>query len=215
MASHIRIHDRAEIDSFVRTHLGHRLSALVSPICRPEHEWPGRNDAYRAAKEGSFVMLRLFIEFLGVKTLESAGNVLLDRQVLDNKRITHKRPPDIWEKEIVLSCFENSVGRLPNLIPANFDTEQDLITRVHQKLSKVTAHFTYDVPTAPVCYDRITSIPDADWQSAVEKVVRLLDKHFYHPLKHFPIVVHWDLVEPFKRKFPSLITKVEGGDLGR
>ena len=174
MASTIRIRDRAEIDSFVRTHLGHRLSALVSPICRPQHEWPGHNDAYRAAKEGSFVMLRLFIEFLGVKSRPVVKGAqtyeLKDRRTLD----TDPKRPDIWHNEIVLSCFENNAGRLPDLIPANFDPEQDLITRVHHKLSKVTAHFTYDEPTAPVCYDRITTIPDADWHKAVEKVVRLL-----------------------------------------
>src|SRR5436190_21954253 len=72
MASRVKITDQQELDEFVRTHLGHRLSALLAPICLPENHsfWNSpsrRNDAYRAAKEGSYVMLRLFIEFLGVK----------------------------------------------------------------------------------------------------------------------------------------------------
>lgn len=205
MAIATPITDTKEVDTFVRTHLAHRLSALVSPVCRPQAEWGGRNDAYRAAKEGSFVMLRLFIEFLGVKSSQwpksSGVFVLKKRSAIAG---------DIRNEDIVLSRFS-----LPDLDSADFSPDEDLILRVHQKLSKVTAHFTYDVPNHPECYDRITSVADRDWEAGVEKVVGLLDRHFYVPLQNYPIVVHWDLVEPFKRKFPSLITKVEGGDLGR
>jgi hypothetical protein len=54
--SGVRITDRKELKEFVRTHLGHRLTAMVAPLCIPGDDqfWHRRNDAYRAAKEGSY-----------------------------------------------------------------------------------------------------------------------------------------------------------------
>lgn len=201
MPANFKIDDETERDEFVRTHLGHRLSSLVSPICRPETKtlWSGQNDAYRAAKEGSYVMLRLFIEFLGVKGDENNSGKL-------------SRNQGTWADDLRLSAFSH--WGMKNFEPQDFGAEESFIAGVHRTLCKINAHFTYDI-SKPALYDRIASLPDADWSRAVDIIVRKLVDGFYSKLKPPIIVVHSDLEEEFKKTFTNLTICVRGDRLGR
>src|SRR6266446_296232 len=186
MASKVKITDQKELEEFVRTHLGHRLTAMISPICLPQDHplWTcpcRRNDAYRAAKEGSYVMLRLFIEFLGVKGTDKAPWKL-------NARTSLKGGKDVYETDLVLSCFTDFKGvALQNLSGTDFAKDEALIAEVHRTLCKINAHFTYDT-SKPKPYDRIASPPDKDWTKAIEIVVTKLDERFYQKVNQ-PIVL--------------------------
>ncbi|NOS72257.1 MAG: hypothetical protein HOP33_20320 [Verrucomicrobia bacterium] len=211
MASKIRITDPKELEEFVRTHLGHRLTAMVSPICLPKNHplWNcpcRRNDAYRAAKEGSYVMLRLFIEFLGVKGAEQATWKLKERTSLRNGE-------DIHPTDLVLSCFTNLNGAaLKNLSGTDFGKDEALVAKLHRTLCKINAHFTYDT-TKPKFFDRIDSPRDVDWERAVKIVVTKLDECFYQRVNQ-PIVLHYDLVGPFTERFTRLRSSIKGDGLG-
>jgi hypothetical protein len=190
MLSNVEITDQNELNEFVRTHVGHRLTAVVSPICRPQHDacWSRRNDAYRAAKEGSYGMLRLFIEFLWVKE---------DR---DNPGTLKKA--DGEKDSIRLVAFSKWGAK--KVEPKDFGNDGSILAKVHRTLCKINAHFTYDPDPSKSFYDRIVS-PDEDkeWKAAVDIVVRKLDECFYEKLKQ-PIVVHDDLVGPFAKQFTGL-----------
>ncbi len=179
MPSTVKITAKEELNEFVRTHLGHRLSAMVAPICLSQNHplWncPNRrNDAYRAAKEGSYVMLRLFIEFLGVKGTPTSPWKLVER-----------KPGDIKEDDLLLSCFTTSkAGPLKNLKPADFVGTGARIARVHRTLCRINAHFTYTYDDAKLdFYDRIATLDDELWEEAVKIVVGKLDAHFYQKLE--------------------------------
>jgi hypothetical protein len=149
MPSNVKITDQKELEEFVRTHLGHRLTAMVSPICLPENHprWNSpcrRNDAYRAAKEGSYSMLRLFIEFLGVKEDRQNSGELKEAQGEGDT--------------ILLDAF--SKWGVRKVEPKDFGKEEGFIAQVHRTLCKINAHFTYDSSKAK-SYDRIDS-PDDD-----------------------------------------------------
>jgi hypothetical protein len=56
-----------EPHDFIDEHIAHRLTALLSVIRRQQADpnfFAGRSDVYRASIEGSYIMLRVFIEFL-------------------------------------------------------------------------------------------------------------------------------------------------------
>jgi len=208
MPSTVKITTKEDLNEFVRTHLGHRLSAMVAPICLPQNHplWNSpsrRNDAYRAAKEGSYVMLRLFIEFLGVKGPRKCPWELVERT-----------PDRIEEDDLVLSCFKSSkAGPLENLKRADFVGTEALIAEVHRTLCKINAHFTYD-DAKPNSYDRIATLHDDLWKEAVEIVVGKLDVHFYQQLDQ-PIIVHYDLADTFRKQFSGLKSCVFGYHLGQ
>jgi hypothetical protein len=68
---------------FVDEHIAHRLTALLSVIRRqPAHPnfFTGRGDVYRASIEGSYLMLRVFIEFLGVESARHDGKLALAKR---------------------------------------------------------------------------------------------------------------------------------------
>jgi hypothetical protein len=206
MASRVQITDRKELEEFVRTHLGHRLTAMISPICLPgEHPWwsnpSRRNDAYRAAKEGSYSMLRLFIEFLGVKE---------DRRNPGKLKVVEGE-----DDTILLDAF--SKWGVAKVQPKDFGSDEPLIAQVHRTLCKINAHFTYD-SSKTKSYDRIDS-PDDDmeWKPAVEIVVSKLDEFFYAKV-NLPITIQFDLVADFDAQFAKklhLKSSVKGDDLGR
>ena len=192
----VEITDETEMQYFVQKHLAHRLTSLLSPICRPETDydaWGKRNDTYRAAKEGSYVMLRLFIEFLGVKG---------DRK--NPGRLTAAGGDD---DDLRLSAFRK--WGVASLRPADFGADEGFIADTHRILCKINAHFTYDDRKLDH-YDRIASLPDADWRKAAELVLQKLHVEFYQKVKQ-PIVVHEDLVDSFLKAFP--VFKVLGGTL--
>src|SRR5260221_2309694 len=105
MASKVKITDQKELEDFVKTHLDHRLTALVAPIFDDANAYrSGRGDISKAAQEGSYVMLRLFIEFLGVKGPKKAPWKLNERTSLNGGK-------DIKDTDLVLSSFTDSSGR--------------------------------------------------------------------------------------------------------
>src|SRR4051794_32260906 len=55
---------------FIDEHVAHRLTALLSIIRRQSDPsfYSGRGDVYCASIEGAFIMLRVFVEFLGVES---------------------------------------------------------------------------------------------------------------------------------------------------
>jgi hypothetical protein len=76
--------DAQERRDFVDEHIAHRLTALLSVIRRqPAHPnfFTGRGNVYRASIEGSYLMLRVFIEFVesarhdGKLALAKRGNL--------------------------------------------------------------------------------------------------------------------------------------------
>lgn len=199
MTSKIKITDQKELEEFVRTHLGHRLTAMASPICLTKNHplWNQRNDAYRAAKEGSYSMLRLFIEFLGVKADRKNPNKLTIAVGEDDT--------------ILLDAFSN--WGVKKVEPKDFGSKQAFMARVHRTLCKINAHFTYD-DSVRNFYDRIVSPDDKkEWEPAVEIVVGKLDEYFYQKVKQ-PIVVHCDLVGPFTERFTGLKSVIKGDGLG-
>ena len=199
--------DQQEMEEFVRTHLGHRLSAMVAPICRPDIDnpcclWKGRNDSYRAAQEGSYVMLRLFVEFLGVKSDRSdPPNLICDCGALKD--------------DLRLSSFRK--WGVANLWPKDFDSNQAFIAKIHRTLCKINAHFTYAADDKLLAnYNRVASLESKDWQIAVEIILQKLDESFYRKVNQ-PITVHIDLVAAFDAQFVkklNLKSDVKGDGLG-
>jgi hypothetical protein len=203
MPPRLEIHNPEEISEFVRTHLGHRLTAMVAPLCIPQEFWHKRNDAYRAAKEGSYSMLRMFIEFLGVKSVGPSTVGATPRLV---EATGHH------DDDVQIDAF-----RIAKVPPCDFGENQVLIAKAHRSLCKINAHFSYD-RTAPDVYDRIASPDDEDeWRRAVDVVVQMLDDRFYRGVG-MAIVVHFDLERPFTEHYKSrlgLRSNVKGDGLGR
>jgi hypothetical protein len=188
MASKIKITDQTELVEFVRTHLDHRLTALVAPLFDDANAYRvGRGDISKAAQEGSYVMLRLFIEFLGVKGDRNSKGKLV---------------PNLGDDDdLRLSAF--SKYGVQNVDPNQFGIDQSFIADIHRTLCKINAHFTYDVKEAKF-YDRIASLPRPDLERAVKIVIGKLDEFFFQKVK-LDIVVHRDLREPFKKLFADII----------
>lgn len=210
--SSVKIADRKELSEFVRTHLGHRLTAMVAPVCIPGPFWHGRNDAYRAAKEGSYSMLRMFIEFLGVKSKrrEAAAGI-------PSPPPTLCQPCDEKSDDILIDAFSHFGAQ--KLKPSDFGDDEGTIARMHRALCKINAHFTYDQSKPNLDdYDRIASPHDVvEWGRVVDIVVQKLDKHFYAVVGE-DIVVHSDLAALFIDHFKTrlgLQSAVRGDGLGR
>jgi len=152
-------------------------------------------------------MLRLFIEFLGVKGQENTSG---PKWTLEERSKLPKRNPgaDIQDTDLVLSCFVDRNGKsLRDLNPTDFGIDQEFIAKVHRTLCKINAHFTYDVSEARF-YDRIASLPRPDLEKAVEIVVNKLDEHFYQKLGQ-DVVVHRDLRDQFKKRFANVKSNVK------
>jgi len=201
------IRDPAEIKAFIDTHMGHRLTALVSPLCRPDRFWNQCGDVHRAAQEGSYVTLRLFIEFLGVKSNPKNKDKLEQINCKDGK------PDDL---NVSRFCGKNGEP-LPAVRPQDFGAEEGFLAEVHRTLCKINAHPTYqfgEILSAPSAfYDRVASLSKDDWSQAVEIIVQKLDQYFYQPLGE-DIVVHQDLpLDLFRQKF-KVASRVVGGPLG-
>lgn len=144
-------------------------------------------------------MLRLFIEFFGVK---GSGNKS-EGYKLERRDIRRD-----WPDDLLLSSFSG----LKLLEPKDFSPGEILIAEVHRTLCKINAHFTYD-DTDPTIefYDRVASLQPEKWERAVDIVVKNLDEFFYQKVGENILVVP-DLVEPFKTRFPNLKSTVKRSD---
>jgi hypothetical protein len=165
--------------------------------------WAGRNDAYRSAKEGSYAMVRTFIEFLGVKSKRDPMGAPMLTIACGN--------PD----SILIDAFDKfGTQKVP---PSQFGSDGPFMAEIHRTLCKINSHFTYD-QTQTAFYDRIASPDDeTKWIRAVNIIIQKLDECFYFVVGE-PITVHFDLEQPFRACFVNslgLKCPVRGDGLGR
>ena len=162
-----------EVREFLDAHIPHRLTALLSTIERQRIPtfFQGKDDVYRSAIEGTYIMTRVFIEFLGVQSAKTSSGLRL----VQRARVKADDSKKVRETDVMLDCFG-----LPLASPADFDPHQDLIARVHDGLSKSTAHFTY----------KTDSFFDAgrDLLPAIDVIMSVLHSRFYSPLNETPKV---------------------------
>jgi len=152
---------------FIDSHIAHRLTALLSVFHRqkdPEF-FSGKGDIYCASIEGSYIMLRVFIEFLGVESSNKSGLLELKQRT----RIRSQNQKKTRETDVMLDCFG-----LELVSPDDFGSNASLVARVHDGLSKSTAHFTYRTDT---CFDA-----GKDFHPSLEIVLQLLQQRFFDQL---------------------------------
>jgi len=149
-----------EIAEFIDEHLAHRLTVLLCVAKRSEQSdfWQDRGDVYRASLEGSFIMFRMFVEFLGLESYR------LDSGEHDLRRRSRKKDTDVMLDNFGLALAE----------PSDFDSHRRLIGRVHDGVSKATAHLTYE---ANDFFD-----PARDYLLALHELVRVIHDRFYKVL---------------------------------
>jgi hypothetical protein len=122
----------SEVAEFFGAHFAHRLTALLCVAKRSEESgfWQGRGDVYCASIEGSFIMFRMFVEFLGLESYRLAsGEHDLHRRSLKKRK----------ETDVMLDNFGLSLAQ-----PDDFAPHRALVGRVHDGVSKATAHLTYE-----------------------------------------------------------------------
>jgi hypothetical protein len=151
-----------EIAEFIDAHLAHRLTALLCVAKRSEQSdfWQGRGDVYCASIEGSVIMFRVFVEFLGLESyrVDSGEHDL-------RRRSPHKRK----DTDVMLDNFGLALAE-----PSDFDSHRHLVARVHNGVSKATAHLTYE---ANDFFDSAR-----DYFPALRELVRVLRDRSYKPL---------------------------------
>lgn len=172
--------DANERREFFDRHIPHRLTALLSTLRRKQSEpffFQAKGDVYCSAIEGTYIMTRVFIEFLGVESKWSSDGLSL----VPRTRTKGKSGKIARDTDVMLDCFG-----LPLASPSDFAPDEALIARVHDGLSKSTAHFTY----------RTDSYFDAgtDLLPAIKMILHVLDLRFYLPLNETP-KWHQDLPE--------------------
>jgi hypothetical protein len=168
----------SEIAEFFAAHFAHRMTALLCVAKRNETSgfWQGRGDLYCASIEGSFIMFRMFIEFLGLESYRPApGEHDLRRRTLKKRRPT----------DVMLDNFG-----LPLAEPADFDPHRALVGRVHDGISKATAHLTYE---ANDFFDSAR-----DYIPALNELVRVIYARLYKPYGR-----DFDLHPDLKRLYES------------
>ena len=148
-----------EISEFIDEHLAHRLTVLLCVAKRSEQSdfWQSRGDVYRASLEGSFIMFRMFVEFLGLESYR------LDSGEHDLRRRSRKRNTDVMLDNFDLALAE----------PSDFHS-RDLVGKVHDGVSKATAHLTYE---ANDFFD-----PARDYLLALHELVRVIYDRLYRAL---------------------------------
>jgi len=175
----MRIFTKAEEDEFFEAHVAHRLTALLAVGVRLGHDphyFRGCGDIYCACVEGSFSMLRIFIEFLGLCSYMNQGTI-----DLGERSRTGKRP--VKDTDVMIDNFG-----LPLVRKADVRMDAPFLAMMHDGVSKSTSHFTFDTGHG---FD-----PEKHFGNAAELVVKLLEKHFYQPLARKPLF-HPDL-PPFR-----------------
>jgi hypothetical protein len=86
--SHYTLEEQRE---FIDEHVAHRLTALLAVIRRQREPgfFSGKGDLYCGCIEGAYIMLRVFIEFLGVESSHAGGHLHLvqrTRQKVKNQK---------------------------------------------------------------------------------------------------------------------------------
>ena len=162
----------SERREFLDSHIPHRLTALLSLARRQQVDptfFSGKGDVYCASIEGAFIMLRVFLEFLGVTSMRREGVVAL----VQRTRQTGKGQKAAIATDVMLDCFG-----LPLVRPSDFGVAESLIARVHDGLSKSTAHFTFQT--------NHFFQSDKDFLPAVNAVWSMLQARFFLPLRESP-----------------------------
>jgi|SRR5882724_11606692 len=152
----------SEVAEFFGAHFAHRLTALLCVAKRSEESgfWQGRGDVYCASIEGSFIMFRMFVEFLGLESYRLAsGEHDLRRRSLKKRK----------ETDVMLDNFGLSLAQ-----PDDFAPHRALVGRVHDGVSKATAHLTYE---ANDFFDS-----GRDYMPALKELVRVIYERLYKPL---------------------------------
>ena len=166
----------SEIHEFFRAHFAHRLTDLLCVAKRSEQSdfWQGRGDVHCASIEGSFIMFRMFVAFLGLESyrLPSGEHDLRSRK--------QRKPTDV-----TLANFG-----LPPAQPADFAPHCALVGRVHDGVSKATAHLTYE---ANDFFDS-----GRDYIPALKELVRVIHERLYKPLGR-DFQLHPDLQRLYER----------------
>jgi hypothetical protein len=167
-----------EIDEFFSAHFAHRLTALLCIAKRSEQSdfWQGRGDVYCASIEGSFIMFRMFVEFLGLESYRlPSGEHDLRARSLKKRRST----------DVMLDNFG-----LPLAQPNDFAPHRALVGRVHDGVSKATAHMTFE---ANDFFDSAK-----DYMPALKELVRVIYDPLYKPLGR-DFELHPDLQRLYER----------------
>jgi hypothetical protein len=168
----------SEVAEFFTAHFAHRVTALLCVAKRSEQSdfWQGRGDLFCASIEGSFIMFRMFVEFLGLESYRlDSGEHDLRRRSLKKRRPT----------DVMLDNFG-----LPLAEPTDFDPHRALIGRVHDGVSKATAHLTYE---ANDFFDSAR-----DYIPALNELVRVIYERLYKPFGR-----DFDLHPDLKRLYES------------
>jgi hypothetical protein len=168
----------SEVAEFFNAHLAHRLTALLCVGKRSEQSdyWQGRGDVYCASIEGSFIMFRVFVEFLGLESYRiPSGEHDLRRRSFKKRRDT----------DVMLDNFGLALAE-----PSDFDPHRALVGRVHDGVSKATAHLTYE---ANDFFDSAR-----DYVPALNELVRVIQLRLYTPLEK-TLQLHPDLKRLYER----------------
>lgn len=152
----------SEIAEFFNAHFAHRLTALRCVARRSEQSgfWRGRGDVYCASIEGSFIMFRMFVEFLGLESYRLASG----QHDLRQRSLLKRRATDV-----MLDNFG-----LPLAQPRDFAPHRELVGRVHDGVSKATAHLTSE---ANDFFDS-----GRDYMPALKELIRVIYDRLYKPL---------------------------------
>jgi hypothetical protein len=84
--------------------VAHRLTALLAVIKRQQRNpgfYSGKGDLYCGCIEGAYIMLRVFIEFLGVESSRAGGQL----QLVQRTRQMAKNQKQARDTDVMLDCF--------------------------------------------------------------------------------------------------------------
>ena len=168
----------SEIAEFFTAHFAHRLTALLCIAKRSEQAdfWHGRGDVYCASIEGSFIMFRMFVEFLGLESYRQPSG-------------EHDLRPRSFKKRRDTDVMLDNFG-LPLAQSSDFGPHLALVARVHDGVSKATAHLTYE---ANDFFDS-----GRDYMPALKELVRVIHLRLYKPLGR-DFELHRDLQRLYER----------------
>ncbi len=149
-------------------HLDHRITSLMAFTVRRDRGWfcAGSGDLYRASLEGSGIMLRMLMEFLGVKanrkkptelTVSNDGDVRLG---IGGLKLIEPVKPDVVNRTV----------------------DGPFLARMHSEASKRTAH--------PQFFELKSGLDPDDLRKATKWVVGDIWRRCYEP---DAITVHGDL----------------------
>jgi hypothetical protein len=163
-----------EISTFIDEHLAHRLTALLCVAKRNERPafWQERGDVYCASIEGSFIMFRGLLEFIGLESYREGKEH-------DLRQRRRRKKTDVMLDNFGLTLAE----------PSDFDPHRRLVARVHDGISKATVHLTYE---ANEFFDS-----GRDYITAVNELLRVIRIRVYAPLGR-EIKLHPDLARLYE-----------------